>query len=45
MRIGLVRDTKFTNEPRGQNIGRALLQAGHEVFVLCYGDITTTENQ
>lgn len=37
MRIGIIRDTYFTTEPRGLNIAKILSNAGHEVFVLCYG--------
>ena len=43
MRIGIIRDTKFTNEPRGQNIARVLIAHGHQVYVLCYGDSNTVE--
>ncbi len=38
MRIGIIRDTYFTNEPRGLNMAKILSNAGFEVFVLCYGD-------
>ncbi|MBN2425572.1 MAG: glycosyltransferase family 4 protein [Calditrichaceae bacterium] len=44
MRIGFVRDTYFTNEPRGLNIARKLVKERFEVFVLCYGDHDTIEN-
>jgi len=44
MRIGIVRDTYFTNEPRGLNIARKLVQEKFEVFVLCYGDRSEIEN-
>lgn len=43
MKIGIVRDTEFTNEPRGLNIARILVQQGHTVEVLCYGKETQTE--
>lgn len=38
MRIGIIRDSYFTTEPRGLNIARILINAGFEVYVLCNGD-------
>ena len=38
MKIGIIRDTPFTNEPRGINIALMLQKMGFEIFVLCYGD-------
>lgn len=38
MRIGIVRDTYFTTEPRGLNIANFLAVQGFEMYVLCYGD-------
>lgn len=43
MRIGIIRDTLFTNEPRGFNIAKLLTKAGFEVYVLCYGEENGTE--
>lgn len=37
MRVGIIRDTLFTNEPRGLNVAVALQKNGFDVFVLCYG--------
>jgi glycosyltransferase involved in cell wall biosynthesis len=39
MNIGIIRDTEFTNEPRGLNIARILIKNGFNVFVLCYGGV------
>lgn len=38
MKIGIIRDTFFTNEPRGYNIAKVLEKQGHSIEVLCYGD-------
>ena len=43
MRIGIIRDTKFTDEPRGLNIAKILSNAGFQVFVLCYGEKKSVE--
>ena len=37
MNVGIIRDTEFTNEPRGMNVAMALKNHGYNVFVLCYG--------
>jgi len=43
MRIGIIRDTFFTNEPRGLNIANVLTKNGFEIFVLCFGEKKSVE--
>lgn len=45
MHIGIVRDTYFTNEPRGLNIARVLITNGFKVSILCFGDLNTVETK
>lgn len=42
-RIGIIRDTFFTNEPRGLNIAKALVAEGYQVIVLCFGEKNCVE--